>query len=288
MSSGPAAQTINGWLTQARAGLEAVSDSARLDAELLLAHTLQQSRTWLYTWNDKALSAEQQQTAAQLLQRRLRGEPVAYILGQRDFWSLSLVVAPSTLIPRADTETLIEWALELPLAANSRVLDLGTGTGAIALALASEQPSWQVRGVDVQPQAVALAEENARRNHLERVTFQQSDWFTAVQGRFDLVVSNPPYIDEADPHLGQGDVRFEPRTALVAGNHGLSDLALIIDRAPDFLQPDGWLLVEHGWQQAEAVCELLSARGFSAVENRRDLGGQPRISGGRWPRHTRV
>ncbi|MDK2777235.1 MAG: peptide chain release factor N(5)-glutamine methyltransferase [Pseudomonadota bacterium] len=283
MTGGPAAQTIDGWLTQARAELEAVSDSARLDAELLLAHTLQQSRTWLYTWNDKALSAGQQQMAEQLLQRRLGGEPVAYILGQRDFWSLSLAVAPSTLIPRADTETLIEWALELPLPANSRVLDLGTGTGAIALALASEQPSWQVSGVDFQRQAVTLAEENARRNHLERVTFQQSDWFSAVQGRFDLIVSNPPYIDEADPHLNQGDVRFEPRTALVAGNQGLSDLALIIDRAPDFLQPDGWLLVEHGWQQAETVCELLRQRGFTDVENRRDLGGNPRISGGRWP-----
>ena len=288
MTGGPAAQTIDGWLTQARAELEAVSDSARLDAELLLAHTLQQSRTWLYTWNDKALSAGQQQMAEQLLQRRLGGEPVAYILGQRDFWSLSLAVAPSTLIPRADTETLIEWALELPLPANSRVLDLGTGTGAIALALASEQPSWQVSGVDFQRQAVTLAEENARRNHLERVTFQQSDWFSAVQGRFDLIVSNPPYIDEADPHLNQGDVRFEPRTALVAGNQGLSDLALIIDRAPDFLQPDGWLLVEHGWQQAETVCELLRQRGFTDVENRRDLGGNPRISGGRWPRHARV
>lgn len=275
--------TVEAWLKQARARLDGLSDSARTDVELLLAHVLQQNRTWLYTWGDKPLSAEQQAQAEQLLTRRLSGEPVAYLLGEREFWSLTLAVNPSTLIPRADTETLIEWALELPLAADSRVLDLGTGTGAIALALASEQPSWQVSGVDYQPQAVALAQENARRNHLARVAFAQSDWFSAVSGRFDLIVSNPPYIDAADPHLQQGDVRFEPRTALVADDNGLRDLARIIDQAPDYLRANGWLLLEHGYQQAGAVCELLRQRGFSAVANRRDLAGQPRISGGRWP-----
>ncbi|WP_304650345.1 peptide chain release factor N(5)-glutamine methyltransferase [Thalassolituus sp. C2-1] len=287
MISDPASVlSIEAWLAEARTQLEAGSDSARLDAELLLAHVLQQSRTWLYTWSDRPLSAEQQQAADALLARRLAGEPVAYLLGERDFWSLNLNVNPSTLIPRADTETLVEWALELPLPANSRVLDLGTGTGAIALALASEQPSWLVSGVDFNADAVALAQSNAVRNQLERVAFAQSDWYSAVSGDFDLIVSNPPYIDEDDEHMAQGDVRFEPRSALVADNHGLSDLALIIDRAPDFLRANGWLLLEHGYQQADAVCELLRARGFTEVSNRRDLAGQPRISGGRWPQQV--
>lgn len=275
---------IDAWLVHARDVLADVSESARLDAELLLAHAILKNRTWLYTWADKELQAAETAAAEALLARRIAGEPVAYITGERDFWSLSLEVNPSTLIPRADTETLIEWALELPLPANSRVLDLGTGTGAIALALASEQPSWLVAGVDYQAAAVTLAQANAHRNQLERVAFQQSDWFGAVDGRFDLIVSNPPYIDEQDEHLQQGDVRFEPRSALVAADHGLRDLALIIDQAPDYLQSDGWLLLEHGWQQADDVCGLLRARGFQAVENRRDLAGQPRISGGRWPR----
>lgn len=274
---------IDAWLQTARERLTPGSDSARLDAELLLAFVLQKNRTWLYTWADKALTAAETAQAEQLLMRRLNGEPVAYIIGERDFWSLNLAVSPATLIPRADTETLIEWALELPLPANSRVVDLGTGTGAIALALASEQPSWMVTGVDYQPDAVALAQSNARRNGLPRVTFIQSDWFSALDGRFDLIVSNPPYIDAGDEHLSQGDVRFEPRSALVADDHGLRDLAIIIDRAPAYLQGNGWLLLEHGWQQADAVCDLLRQRGFVDVENRRDLGGQPRISGGRWP-----
>ena len=279
---------VDAWLLSARTQLTPVSESARLDAELLLACATQKDRTWLYTWADKELDAAAVAQADALLARRINGEPVAYITGQRDFWSLNLAVSPAPLIPRADTETLIEWALELPLPANSRVVDLGTGTGAIALALACEQPSWAVSGVDYQADAVALAQANARRNQLERVTFQQSDWFGAVDGRFDLIVSNPPYIDADDEHLSQGDVRFEPRSALVADDHGLRDLALIIDRAPHYLKADGWLLLEHGWQQADAVCELLRQRGFADVENRRDLGGQPRISGGRWPAHALV
>ncbi|WP_430459917.1 peptide chain release factor N(5)-glutamine methyltransferase [Thalassolituus sp. LLYu03] len=273
---------VDAWLLNARALLAPVSESARLDAELLLACAVQKDRTWLYTWADKELDNAMVEQAEALLARRLKGEPVAYITGERDFWSLNLVVSPATLIPRADTETLIEWALELPLPANSRVVDLGTGTGAIALALASEQPSWAVSGVDYQADAVALAQANARRNQLQRVTFKQSDWFSAVDGRFDLIVSNPPYIDASDEHLSQGDVRFEPRSALVADDNGLRDLALIIDRAPNYLKANGWLLLEHGWQQADAVCDLLRQRGFVNVENRRDLAGQPRISGGRW------
>ena len=277
---------IEHWLRSATEQLQASSESARLDSECLLAHVLGQNRTWLYTWSDRGLTAEQLSAANALLQRRIAGEPVAYLCGQRDFWSLTLDVNPSTLIPRGDTETLIEWALELPLLATANVLDLGTGTGAIALALASEQPSWHVQGVDFQAEAVALARTNAAKNNLSRVTFEQSDWFSALAvgaGRFDLIVSNPPYIDGADEHLQQGDVRFEPRSALVAEEQGLADLRLIIEQAPDYLADDGWLLLEHGWQQADAVCELLRQRGFTDVENRCDLGANPRISGGRWP-----
>ena len=277
---------IEHWLRSATEQLQASSESARLDSECLLAHVLGQNRTWLYTWSDRGLTAEQLSAANALLQRRIAGEPVASLCGQRDFWSLTLDVNPSTLIPRGDTETLIEWALELPVLATANVLDLGTGTGAIALALASEQPSWHVQGVDFQAEAVALARTNAAKNNLSRVTFEQSDWFSALAvgaGRFDLIVSNPPYIDGADEHLQQGDVRFEPRSALVAEEQGLADLRHIIEQAPDYLTADGWLLLEHGWQQADAVCELLRQRGFTDVENRCDLGANPRISGGRWP-----
>ena len=277
---------IEHWLRSATEQLQASSESARLDSECLLAHVLGQNRTWLYTWSDRGLTAEQLSAANALLQRRIAGEPVAYLCGQRDFWSLTLDVNPSTPIPRGDTETLIEWALELPVLATANVLDLGTGTGAIALALASEQPSWHVQGVDFQAEAVALARTNAAKNNLSRVTFEQSDWFSALAvgaGRFDLIVSNPPYIDGADEHLQQGDVRFEPRSALVAEEQGLADLRHIIEQAPDYLTADGWLLLEHGWQQADAVCELLRQRGFTDVENRCDLGANPRISGGRWP-----
>ncbi|WP_297004035.1 N5-glutamine methyltransferase family protein, partial [Thalassolituus sp. UBA6592] len=184
---------IEHWLRSATEQLQASSESARLDSECLLAHVLGQNRTWLYTWSDRGLTAEQLSAANALLQRRIAGEPVAYLCGQRDFWSLTLDVNPSTLIPRGDTETLIEWALELPVLATANVLDLGTGTGAIALALASEQPSWHVQGVDFQAEAVALARTNAAKNNLSRVTFEQSDWFSALAvgaGRFDLIVSN--------------------------------------------------------------------------------------------------
>lgn len=271
------------WLQQARQALEAAgSDSARLDAELLLGYVLNKDRTWLYTYTDYVLSADELVKVTDLLTERTKGVPVAHLIGERDFWSLRLLVDASTLIPRPDTETLVEWALELPLLATARVLDLGTGTGAIALALASEQPSWQVLGVDESPAAIELAIKNSHKNQLARVGFKTSDWFCQVEGNFDLIVSNPPYIDDQDPHLNQGDVRFEPLTALVAEQQGLADIIHIIDQAPVFLRDQGWLLLEHGYQQAEQVCKLLTAKGFQQVQTRTDLGGQPRISGGQW------
>lgn len=274
---------VEHWLLQAKQQLEqSGSDSARLDAEILLGYALDKNRTWLYTHSDYALSDVEFESLNGLLEKRIAGQPIAHLVGERDFWSLTLEVNASTLIPRPDTETLVEWALELPLLANARVLDLGTGTGAIALALASEQPSWQMIGVDKSDDAVQLALNNAQKNQLQQVEFKASDWFEQVIGSFDLIVSNPPYIDGQDPHLQQGDVRFEPMSALVAEQQGLADIVHIIDQAPHYLRDQAWLLIEHGYQQAEQVRELLKAKGFQQVETREDLGGQPRISGGQW------
>ncbi len=271
--------TVQALLRRAQ---ELPGDSPRRDLEILLCHCLDKPRSWLYAWSETEVSGVALDRFEQLFARRLAGEPVAYLTGEREFWSLSLEVEPSTLIPRPDTETLVEWALELPLPAAARVLDLGTGTGAIALALASERPLWQVQGVDLNPQAVALAQRNAHRCRLPQVAFAQSDWFGAVEGSFDLVVANPPYIDGSDAHLAQGDVRFEPRTALVADSEGLADIDAIICAAPQHLNPGAWLLLEHGYEQGAAVRDRLGAAGFLAAQTRRDLGGNERISGGQW------
>jgi len=258
------------------------SPTARLDAELLLAAALGKSRSYLHTWPEKIVSSEAALAFADFLVRRRGGEPVAYILGQQGFWKLDLEVAPHTLIPRPDTELLVEAALELLPATPARVLDLGTGSGAIALALANERPAWHVTAVDRVPEAVALAERNRQRLGLNNATVLSSHWFSALDGlRFQLIISNPPYIASSDPHLAQGDVRFEPASALVAGADGLDDLRLIIAQAPAHLEADGWLMLEHGYDQAEAVRELLSAQGFSEVHSRTDLGGHQRISLGR-------
>ncbi len=260
------------------------SPTPRLDAELLLAQALGKSRGYLHTWPERELEASQLECYQAALARRRTGEPVAYILGRQGFWSLDLDVASHTLIPRPDTELLVETALALLPAAPLQVLDLGTGTGAIALALACERPAWQVTGVDRVPEAVALAKGNGIRLQLANARFAESCWFSALAGqRFQLIVSNPPYIAVADPHLSQGDVRFEPSSALVAGIDGLDDIRLIIEQAPEHLLAGGWLLLEHGFDQAEAVRELLVQRGFATVESRRDLGGHQRISLGQWP-----
>lgn len=259
------------------------SPTPRLDAELLLAHALGKPRSYLHTWPEREVEAEPGARFAADLARRKAGEPVAHILGRQGFWSLELDVAPHTLIPRPDTELLVETVLELLPALPATVLDLGTGTGAIALALASERPAWRVTGVDRVPEAVALAERNRARLELGNAAFVESHWFSALAGQcYRLIVSNPPYIAAADHHLDEGDLRFEPSSALVAGVDGLDDIRQIIAQAPGYLEPAGWLLLEHGFNQAVAVRELLVARGFSAVESRRDLGGHERISLGQW------
>lgn len=260
------------------------SDSPRLDVELLLAHALSKPRSFLLTWPEYQPQPEQVEHFQHLLQRRRAGEPVAYLLGRRGFWSLDLEVDSSTLIPRPDTERLVEVALERVGKQPARVLDLGTGTGAVALALAVERPAWDVTGCDSAAPAVALAERNRKRLSVGNAAFVLSDWFAAFADSkaFDLIVSNPPYIAENDPHLVEGDVRFEPNSALVSGPDGLDDIRHIVQAAPPYLQPGGWLLLEHGWEQADAVRGLLAARGFAEVQSWQDLAGHQRISGGRW------
>lgn len=258
------------------------SPSPRLDAEWLLAAALGKPASYLRTWPEREVPAEVAGRFAADLARRRAGEPVAYILGRQGFWSLELEVAPATLIPRPDTELLVETALELLPASDAAVLDLGTGTGAIALALAAERPAWRLTGVDRVAEAVELAERNRRRLGLGNATFLQSDWFSALDGRrFELIASNPPYIAADDPHLVLGDLRFEPASALVAGADGLDDIRRIVAAAPDHLAAGGWLLLEHGFEQAAAVRALLAAGGFVEVHSRRDLGGHERISLGR-------
>jgi release factor glutamine methyltransferase len=261
------------------------SPTARLDAELLLAAALGKPRSFLHTWPERIVSSEAAQAFDEYLQRRRTGEPVAYILGQQGFWNIDLEVATHTLIPRPETEMLVETALELlPGAIPHRLLDLGTGTGAIALSLAKDRAQWTVTGVDRVQEAVDLAERNRQRLHLDNARIALSHWFSAVEGqRFDLILSNPPYIADNDPHLVQGDVRFEPSSALTSGADGLDDLRLIVSQAPAHLQAGGWLLLEHGYDQGPAVRELLDRHGFEQIQTRRDLGDHERITFGRVP-----
>lgn len=266
------------------------SPSAKLDVELLLAHVLKKPRSYLYTWPGKELGSQQQTEFEQLLARRQAGEPVAYLLGQQGFWTLDLQVSAHTLIPRPETELLVETTLSLAMETLPvRVLDLGTGTGAIALALASERPQWQITGVDAVAEAVQLAQHNGLSCQQPQVRFLQSDWFSALTGEyFEIIVSNPPYISLDDPHLEQGDVRFEPSSALVSGADGLDDIRHIVRHAGRHLAEQGWLLFEHGYQQAAAVRTLLAQAGFVRVRSERDLAGHERVTLGQWSQREAV
>ena len=256
---------------------------SRGEAELLLAHALQQPRVWLLAHDRDELEAEARLRFAGFLQRRQRGEPVAQIVGQRGFWSLDLVVTTDTLIPRAETERLVELALQhLPSDKSARVLDLGTGTGAIALAIASARPDIEVTAVDVDARTLAVAQKNAARLGLDRVRFLRSHWFSALAGdRFDMIVANPPYIADDDPHLDEGDLRYEPRLALASGPDGLDAIRCIVAEAPSHLVSGGVLLIEHGWKQGAAVRALMIEAGFAKVVTHTDLENRERVTQGK-------
>ena len=269
------------WLRDAISQL-AQSESPRRDAEILLEHVTGKTRTFILAFGETALTDAQCDQLAELLARRQRGEPIAHLIGVREFWSLPLFVSPATLIPRPDTECLVEQALARLPATACRILDLGTGTGAIALALASERPDCDVVAVDRMADAVALALRNKAHLAIPNVRILQSDWFSALQGQsFEMIVSNPPYIDAQDPHLSEGDVRFEPLSALVAGDQGMADIAHIIAQARHALTPGGFLLLEHGWQQGALVRDAFSQAGYTQIETCRDYGDNERITLGR-------
>lgn len=257
----------------------------RVDAEVLLAYALSKPRSWLIAHADDQLSLEHASAYTLLIEQREAGEPVAYITGRRGFWSLDLEVTPDTLIPRPETELLVELALErLPLGKACHVLDLGTGSGAIALAIARERTQAQVIATDASVEALAVAQRNARRHHIGNVSFVQGNWFTPVgDRRFDVIVSNPPYIESSDPHLQQGDLRFEPMSALASGKDGLDDIRFIVRDAGLHLVPGGWLLFEHGWNQGDAARTLLRDAGFVELSTASDLEQRDRVSLGRWP-----
>jgi release factor glutamine methyltransferase len=261
------------------------SDSAKVDAEILLSFVLDKNRTWLKTWPDYQLTKAQQTRYAELFARRENGEPIAYIVGERNFWTLTLKTNPSTLIPRPETELLVELSvLFLQRVTSAKVLDLGTGTGAIALAIASERPDDKVIGVDYNSQAVALATSNAIENQINNARFFQSHWYQAITDKdFDLIVSNPPYVAEGDAHLMQGDLVFEPASALVAAENGLADIKLIAAGAKKFLKPDGGLMIEHGFEQGEAVRAILSENGFVNIQTKQDLADLDRVTLGEMP-----
>ena len=273
----PDAPTAARLLAQARAAIDAV------DAEHLLLHVLARPRSWLFAHADDAVTATEAAGFLALVERRAQGEPVAYLTGTQGFWSLELAVTPATLIPRPETERLVELALErLPAGVAVRVADLGTGSGAIALAIARERPQAQVIATDASAAALEVARANAERNRVRNVQFRQGDWLAPLAGeRFDLIASNPPYIADGDPHLCAGDLRFEPPTALSSGADGLDAIRVIVRDARAMLQPGGWLLLEHGWDQGDAVRALLQGGGYGDVATEQDLEARDRISLGR-------
>jgi len=262
---------------------ESENDSARLDAEILLALTLQKPRTWLYTWPEHIPSLPEQHMYLDLLRRRQSGEPVAYLTHRREFFGLELKINHHVLVPRPETETLVQCVLDV-LADNSaaRIADLGTGSGAVALALASQKPQARIVATDASSDALALARENAERLGIDNVTFMAGDWLVPLSGlTFDLIASNPPYIAEDDPHLSRDGVRFEPKPALVSGKDGLDAIRQLVTESPACLETGGWLMIEHGFDQGEAVRGLFTEVGFIDVVTHRDLGGNERVTIGK-------
>lgn len=276
---------INQLLNDSSATLN-TSDSALLDVQLLLGHVLGVSVSYFYTWPDKVVTNEQYIAFEQLLKRRQQGEPIAYIIGEQEFWSLPFKVSPATLIPRPDTEVLVETVLNHITVVDAQGIDLGTGTGAIALSLAHEMRHWRLLGVDYSQAAVELAQLNLTNLALNNAQIIQSDWLDKVdeswRGQCDFIVSNPPYIDEKDPHLSQGDVRFEPSSALVAANNGLQDYIDILSKVKPFLKINGYVFFEHGFEQAESLRQLFNEHGFSNIATVQDYGYNDRVTYGQF------
>ena len=279
----PNTQSIKSALAFATVKLN--HDEAKLEAQLLLQHVLNVNRAWLIAHENDALQANQHAAFEALLNRRLNGEPIAYILGGRAFYGLDLLVTPDTLIPRPDTETLVEAALaQIPIAAHPSILDLGTGSGAIALAIAKNRPQASVIAVDASKAALAVAKKNAQNLSIDNVEFVLSNWFQYLNNQpFDVILSNPPYIEENDAHLSQGDLRFEPISALSSGEDGLNDIRQIIENSLVHLQPQGWLMLEHGFNQADKVADLMANTGFVSIETIKDFGGNNRVTIGKNP-----
>jgi release factor glutamine methyltransferase len=272
-------------LQQATAQLEKVTETPALEARLLLAHLLDKPESWLIAWPEHQPTADQHARFEQRLEQRLLGNPIAHLLNQRTFWTLDLKVTPDVLIPRPDTEIVIETLLNMfDDESQLRVLDLGTGTGAIALALASERKQWEIHASDISDKALRVARENAARHKLD-IRFHLGSWFETIppEIRFDLLVSNPPYICENDPHLAQGDVRFEPQLALTSGPDGLDAIRQLVREAPAYLTPGGILMLEHGYNQADSVTQLLDNTGFNKIETCLDHGGNERVTFGILP-----
>ncbi|MDO6459553.1 peptide chain release factor N(5)-glutamine methyltransferase [Granulosicoccaceae sp. 1_MG-2023] len=279
--------TIAQLLRAAAQQLSPHSDYPLSEARQLLSQALARPATWLIANDEQQPDSAQCARFSEALQRRCNGEPLAYITGHAAFWSLELKVTPDTLIPRPDSEVLVEQALEcFDGTAPAHVLDLGTGTGALALALAKEWPASDVTGTDIDPASLRVARDNALSNHISNAHFCQSDWFGAVSARhFGLIVTNPPYIADNDPHLLDRGLQYEPRRALTSGRDGLDDLRLIIAQAPAYLSPAGWLLCEHGYDQGAACRQLFAQAGYIQVQTRNDYAGHERVTLGRKP-HT--
>lgn len=272
-----------------RQGSQSLAEHLRLErsdaiseAKMLMRHMLAIDAASLILHEKDSLDVNQQMDFDVLVKRRLNGEPIAYIIGSREFYGLVLKTSPATLIPRPDTETLVEVALaKIPINSNLEILDLGTGTGAMALAIAKNRPYCKVTGIDASDGALNIALVNIQVLKLMNVCLHESNWFSALDGeKFDVIVSNPPYIAEGDCHLIQGDLRFEPRLALVSGVDGLDDIRRIVRDAPNYLKPNGWLMLEHGYDQARSVAALLKSHGFSQIDHAQDLAGTLRVTFG--------
>ena len=278
------ANSVTALLNQAYQQLAAVSDSALLDAEVLLCHCLHKNRSFIRAWPEHQLTDQQAAEFLALITQRQQGVPVAYLTGEREFWSRSFKVNPDVLIPRPDSELLIELSLDLlPATQASKIIDLGTGSGILAITLAAERPGSQVIACDLSPAALRTAQDNAQQLQIDNVRFLASNWFSAITDRdFDLVISNPPYIDQHDPHLQQGDVRFEPDSALISAENGLQDIRLLADQARQHLKPGGYLLIEHGYDQQTAVQALFKRFNYQQITTHPDYAGNPRVTSGQW------